>query len=163
MSEVYPLSNLCLLHLKFRDSEITFIPISQTSNELTKQQVYYITESINVQRKYIISSLHIKSFKIKMFRIKKWKEWKRKKEKTPSEEAPWQRTRPAFGRTQVQMPWPANLVEVFSSFLILKIAKELVISQRQCRVGPHIQLLLIQFTVYCFLRSETIVVKIVDF
>ena len=45
---------------------------------------------------------------------------------------------------------PANLVEVFSGFLNLKIAKELVIFKGKCRVGPHIPLLLIQFNVYCF-------------
>ena len=35
-------------------------------------------------------------------------------------------------------PWAANLVEVFSGFLNLKIAKELVIFKDKCRVGPHI-------------------------
>ena len=58
--------------------------------------------------------------------------------------------------------WPANLVEVFSGFLNLKIAKELVIFKGKCRVGPHIPLLLIQFNVYCVSRSETIVVKMVN-
>ena len=33
--------------------------------------------------------------------------------------------------SRVQIPWPGNLVEVFSGFLKLKIAKELVIFQRQ--------------------------------
>ena len=36
-----------------------------------------------------------------------------------------------------------NLVEVFSGFLNLKIAKELVIFKDKCWVGPHIPLLLI--------------------
>ena len=47
----------------------------------------------------------------------------------------------AFGRSWIQIPWPANLVEVvFSGFLNLKIAKELVIFKDKCRVGPHIPL-----------------------
>ena len=50
----------------------------------------------------------------------------------------------AFGRSRVQDPWPANLVEVFSGFLNLKIAKKLVIFKGTCRVGPHIPLLLIR-------------------
>ena len=33
----------------------------------------------------------------------------------------------AFGRSRVQIPWPTNLVEVFSGFLNLKIVMELVI------------------------------------
>ena len=72
-------------------------------------------------------------------------------------------TRLAFGRSRIQILWPANLVEVFSGFLNLKIAKQLVIFKGKCRVGPHILLLLIQFNVYCFSRSETIVVKMVNF
>ena len=51
----------------------------------------------------------------------------------------------------------------FSGFLNLKIAKELVIFKSKCRVGPHIPLLLIQFNVHCFSRSETIVVKMMSF
>ena len=39
-------------------------------------------------------------------------------------------------------PWPTNLVEVFSGFLNLKIAKELVIFKDRCQVGPHIPLLM---------------------
>ena len=60
-------------------------------------------------------------------------------------------------------PVTDNLVEVFSGFLNLKIDKELVIFKGKCRIGPHIPLLLIQFNVYCFSRSETIVVKMVNF
>ena len=41
---------------------------------------------------------------------------------------------------RVQIPWPANLAEVFSGFLNLKINKELVIFKDKCRVGPHIPL-----------------------
>ena len=52
-------------------------------------------------------------------------------ETLPSDVAPWYCTRLAFGRSRVQIPWPANLVEIFSGFLILKIAKELVIFKRQ--------------------------------
>ena len=40
-------------------------------------------------------------------------------------------TRLTFGRSLVQIPWRANMVEVFSGFLNLKIAKELVIFLRQ--------------------------------
>ena len=47
--------------------------------------------------------------------------------------------------------------EVFSGFLNLKIAKELVIFKEKSRVGPHIPLLMIK--VQCFSRSETTVVK----
>ena len=46
------------------------------------------------------------------------------------------------GRSRVQIPWPANLVEVFGGFLNLKIATELVIFKDKCRVGPHIPLLM---------------------
>ena len=53
----------------------------------------------------------------------------------------------AFGRSRVQIQWPANLVEVFSGFLNLKIAKELVIFKGKCRVGPHIPILMIKFNV----------------
>ena len=38
-------------------------------------------------------------------------------------------------------------VEVFSDFLNLKIAKELVIFKDKCRVGPHIPLLMIKINV----------------
>ena len=47
----------------------------------------------------------------------------------------------------VQIPWPANLVEVFSGFVNLKIAKELVIFKDKCRVGPHIPLQMYKFNV----------------
>ena len=57
------------------------------------------------------------------------------------------RTRLAFGRSRVQIPWPANLVEVFSGFLNVKIAKELVIFKDECRVGPHIPLQMYKFNV----------------
>ena len=53
----------------------------------------------------------------------------------------------AFGRFWVQIPWSANLVEVFSGFLNLKIAKELVIFKDKCRVGPHIPLQMYKFNV----------------
>ena len=71
----------------------------------------------------------------------------------------------AFGKSRVQIPWPPNLVEVFSGFLNLKIAKELVIFQDKCRVGPHIPLLLIQYhLMFTVSRDlETIVVKMVNF
>ena len=62
----------------------------------------------------------------------------------------------------VQVSWPANLVEVYTGFLNLKISKELVIFKGKCRVGPHIPLLFIQFHVNCFSRSETIVIKMMD-
>ena len=45
------------------------------------------------------------------------------------------------------MPWLNNQVEVFSGFLNLKIAEELVVFKGKCRVGPHIPLLMIQFNV----------------
>ena len=41
---------------------------------------------------------------------------------------------------RVQIPWPANLVEVFSGSLNL-------IFRDKCRVGPHIPLLMIYFNV----------------
>ena len=52
---------------------------------------------------------------------------------------------------------PANLVEVFSGFLNLKIAKELVIFKDKCLVGPHIPLLMYKFNVWEDLKA--IVVK----
>ena len=48
-------------------------------------------------------------------------------------------------RSQVQIPWPTNLVEVFSGSLNLKIAKDLVIFKDKCRVGPHIPLQIMKF------------------
>ena len=66
--------------------------------------------------------------------FKKWR---------PSEVAPEKRTRLAFGRSRVQIPWSANLVEVFSGFFNVKLTKELVIFKNKCRVGPHIPLLMI--------------------
>ena len=79
--------------------------------------------------------------------------------------AAWKRTRLAFGMSRVQIPWPANLVEVSSGFLNLNIAKELVIFKDKCRVGPHIPLLLIQYyLIFTVPRDlETIVVKMVNF
>ena len=71
----------------------------------------------------------------------------RKKISLSSEVAPWQHTRLSIGRSRVQIPWPANLVEVLSGFLNLKIAKELVIFKDKCRVGPHIQLQIYKFNV----------------
>ena len=53
----------------------------------------------------------------------------------------------------VQIPWPANLVEVFSGFLNLKIAKELVILKDKCRVGPHIPLQMYKFNVSQDIKS----------
>ena len=44
-----------------------------------------------------------------------------------------------------EVPGSNPVVEVFSGFLNLKIAKELVIFKDKCRVGPHIPLLLIQY------------------
>ena len=55
----------------------------------------------------------------------------------------WQRMRLAFGRSRVQIPWPTNLVEVFSGYLNLKLVKELVIFKDKCWVGPHVPLLMI--------------------
>ena len=74
-------------------------------------------------------------------------------------------TRIAFGRSRVQIPLPANLVEVFSGFLNLKIAKELVLFKDKCRVGHHIPLLLIQYyLMFTVSRDlETNVVKMVKF
>ena len=67
------------------------------------------------------------------------------------------------GRSRVQIPWPANLVEVFSGFLYLKIAKELVIFQRQMSDWfPYSTIIDTIFNVYCFSRSETIVVRMVN-
>ena len=40
-------------------------------------------------------------------------------------------------------PVAGHLVEIFSSFLNLKVDEELVIFKDKCRVGPHIPLLLI--------------------
>ena len=45
-----------------------------------------------------------------------------------------------LGGPKVQIPWPANLVEVFSGFLYLKITNSLVIFKDECRVGPHFPL-----------------------
>ena len=71
--------------------------------------------------------------------------------------------RDSHSESRVQIPWPANLVEVFSGFLNLKIAKKLVIFKTKCLVGPHIPVLLIQFNVYCLQSSVNIVVKMVNF
>ena len=66
------------------------------------------------------------------------------------------------GRSRVQIPWPSNLVEVFSGFLNLKIAKELVIFQRQMSGwSPYSTIIGTIFNVYSFAWSETIVVKMV--
>ena len=46
-----------------------------------------------------------------------------------------------------EFPWPTILLEVFSGFLNLKIAKELFVFKDKCRVGPHIPLLMIQFNI----------------
>ena len=46
-----------------------------------------------------------------------------------------------------QNPWPTNLVEVFSGFLNLKIAKDLVIFKDKCRLDPHIPLQIYKFNV----------------
>ena len=59
------------------------------------------------------------------------------------------------------MPCPANLVEVFSGFLNLKIAKDLVIFKDKCRVGPHIPLKIIKFNVSQDLKA--IVVQTVNY
>ena len=60
-------------------------------------------------------------------------------------------------RSRVQIPWPANAVEVFSGFLNLKIAKELVIFQRQMSGwSPYSTIIDAMFTVSRDL--ETIVV-----
>ena len=56
-------------------------------------------------------------------------------------------------RSRIQIPWLANLVEDFSGFLNLKIAKELVIFKDKCRVGPRIPLLLIQYLMFTVSRD----------
>ena len=46
-----------------------------------------------------------------------------------------------------EVPWSANLIEVFSGFISLKIATELVIFKDKCRIGPHIPLKIYKFNV----------------
>ena len=61
-------------------------------------------------------------------------------------------------------PMVGQPVKVFCGFLNLKIAMELVILQRQMMGwSPYSTTIDTQFNFYCFLRSETIVVKMVDF
>ena len=63
----------------------------------------------------------------------------------------------------VSNPMADHLVEVFlvGSSILKQLRNELFFKGK-CRVGPHIPLLLIQFNVYSFSRSETIVVKMVN-
>ena len=69
-----------------------------------------------------------------------------------------------IGRSRVQIPWPVNLVVVFSGFPNLEICEELVIFQRQMSGwSPYSTIIDTTFKVYCCLRSETIVVKMANF
>ena len=63
-----------------------------------------------------------------------------------------------------EVPGSNPVVEDFSGFLNLKISKELVIFQREMSgSSPYSTIIDTIFNVYSFSRSETIVVKMVDF